>query len=338
MKTILRLFVLFGFILVIPGIYSFSQVSISTDNSEPDNSAMLDVKSTGKGFLPPRMTLVQRDAIPSPVEGLMVYCTNCSADGTGLLCIYQGGKWKNIMLNCIPSAPTEGTHVPSSCQIEWHWNAVSGATGYRAGGTNDYASAGDMGNVTTGTQTGCMPNTPYLAYVWAYNGCGHSAVTIMSCQTLAGGFCIGQSYGGGIIFYIDGSGVHGLIAATSDQSTGAEWGCDFIPIPGTETAIGTGQANTTAIVIGCTTSGIAAQICDALDLNGYTDWFLPSKDEINQMYIHKDVIGGFGDNYYWCSSENHGETPTAYYDHFDHGGQGWTNKYNSYHVRAVRAF
>ena len=55
-----------------------AQVAISTDGSSPDNSAMLDVKSTGKGFLLPRMTQAQRDAIPNPAEGLMIYQTNNS--------------------------------------------------------------------------------------------------------------------------------------------------------------------------------------------------------------------------------------------------------------------
>jgi Protein of unknown function (DUF1566) len=338
MKTILRLFVLFGFILVIPSICSFSQVGINTDNTAPDNSAMLDVKSTTKGFLPPRMTLLQRNAIPSPAAGLIVYCTDCNDDGSGVISIYLGDKWKNIMIDCIPSAPTEGTHVPTSCQITWNWNAVDGATGYRAGGENNYATSGDMGNVTTATQTGCTPNTPYTAFVWAYNGCGASTATTMSSTTTAGGsLCIGQYYEGGIIFYIDGTGLSGLIAAESDQSTGAQWGCDATHIV-TGEGIGSGQTNTTNIVSGCSTAGIAARICDQLDLNGYTDWFLPSKDEINQMYIQKDLIGGFGDGYFWCSTESPSETATAYYDHFDHGGQGWTNKYNSYRVRAIRAF
>jgi hypothetical protein len=57
-----------------------AQVGISIDSSAPDNSAMLDVKSNSKGFLLPRMTRVQRDVIDGPVNGLMVFCTDC---GTG---------------------------------------------------------------------------------------------------------------------------------------------------------------------------------------------------------------------------------------------------------------
>ena len=73
----------------------FAQVGINTDSSDPNNSAMLDVKSNSKGFLPPRMTFVQRNAIPDPVEGLMVYCTNCNADGTGGTISFSARKMEN---------------------------------------------------------------------------------------------------------------------------------------------------------------------------------------------------------------------------------------------------
>ena len=339
MKTILRLFVLFGFILVIPSICSFSQVAINTDNSQPDNSAMLDVKSTNKGFLIPRMTHDERNAILNPHEGLMVYCTNCNADGTGLLSMYQGDSWKNFMLDCTPSSPTAGTHVPSSCQIEWHWIAVSGATGYRASSTNDYASAGDMGNVTTGTQPDLVPGNSYLVYVWAYNACGHSAATTLSSQTLPD-YGIGQNCGGGIVFYIDVTGDHGLIAATSDQNTGAPWGCSGTHIVGTGTAIGTGQANTNAIVSGCLTAGIAARVCnDFVYYSGgteYNDWFLPSQLELNEMYIQKTVIGGFSGSFYWSSSEY--DASNAWTQDFSNGNQNSNSKAGTAHVRAVRAF
>jgi hypothetical protein len=72
---------------------AYAQVAITTDNTATDNSAMLDVKSTVKGLLPPRMTFAQRNAIVSPAIGLMVICTNCNADGTEVMSMYLGGKW-----------------------------------------------------------------------------------------------------------------------------------------------------------------------------------------------------------------------------------------------------
>lgn len=147
---------------------------------------------------------------------------------------------------------------------------------------------------------------------------------------------IGQSFGGGIIFYLDGTGQHGLIAATADQSASALWGCYGILIGGTATAIGTGQANTTAIINGCNTAGIAARICDDLVLNGYSDWFLPSKDELNQMYAQRTVIGNLEYRSYWSSSEE--SVNYAWFQYFNGSNQFNDPKNTNYFVRAVRAF
>ena len=149
-------------------------------------------------------------------------------------------------------------------------------------------------------------------------------------------FVLGQSYGGGIIFYIDGTGLHGLIAAPSDQGSGdITWGCSGISIPGTSWSIGTGQYNTMLIVLGCSELGIAARICDNLELNGYSDWFLPSSDELYLMYLQKDAIGAFGTQY-WCSSEY--DADDAWVLDFYSGYNEAIDKSSLPSVRAVRAF
>ena len=147
---------------------------------------------------------------------------------------------------------------------------------------------------------------------------------------------IGSSYAGGIVFYTDGAG-HGLVCAETDLGY-KSWGCNGTPIGGTSEAINTGAANTNAIVSGCTEAGIAAKLCYDLSLNGYTDWYLPSLDELHLMYknLHTQGLGHFGDDIYWSSSE--GSYYHAWSEDFYSGDQDIDNKYTSNWVRAVRAF
>ena len=147
---------------------------------------------------------------------------------------------------------------------------------------------------------------------------------------------IGDTHQGGIIFWLDGNG-GGLVAASFDQSSSAEWGCDETLISGADgTAIGTGAQNTIDIEVGCTTYGTAADICVRQALGGYSDWFLPSKDELNEMHLNKVAIGGLSGNTHWSSTEV--GISTASNQMLDTGFQGYYGKNQNYDVRAVRAF
>ena len=132
--------------------------------------------------------------------------------------------------------------------------------------------------------------------VWTTTGCPQVNV-----------YTIGdRGPGGGIVFSLtDATGLHGLEAAPVDQTTGIVWGCSGVSVSGTGTAVGTGKANTTAIKAKCGT-GTAAQSAAGYSLNGKTDWYLPSNDELALLYLQKAVVGGFADGlkgYYWSSAE-----------------------------------
>ncbi len=202
--------------------------------------------------------------------------------------------------------------------------------------SNSHSTDGSGTGSFESNLTGLTLNTLYYVRAYATNSIGTAYGNQVSYTTTSSVFSIGQNYGGGIIFYIDGTGLHGLISSTTDQSTGAAWGCFGTEIAGISTAIGTGQSNTTAIVNGCSEAGIAARICNDLVLNGYEDWFLPSKDELNLMYQQRTVIGNFTSGCYWSSSQYY--SVWAWYQYFGLGGQDNTYKNYQYCVRAIRAF
>lgn len=182
MKTIYFLLLL---VAILSGSVS-AQVSINTDNSAPAPSAMLDVKSTSKGFLPPRMTKIQRDAISAPAEGLVVICTDCGYNNRTMISMFLNGSWQNFVPTTdVLSAPVPGTHIPYSDSIVWNWNAVPGAIGYKWGFTNVLSSAIDVGNALSKTEAGLNWSTSYTRYLWAYNDAGVSvSVSLTESTTL----------------------------------------------------------------------------------------------------------------------------------------------------------
>ena len=105
----------------------------------------------------------------------------------------------------------------------------------------------------------------------------------------------------------------------------------------TGTALGTGNSNTNAAVNVYGSGSYAAKLCYDLVLNGYSDWYLPSRDEMSKMILNKTAIGGFSSANYWSSTEFSGLN--AYYSNFTSGSANLTGAKNSVaNVRAVRSF
>ncbi len=174
-----------------------------------------------------------------------------------------------------------------------------------------------------------------------------SASCVVTVVASARGYAIGDTGpAGGIVFYDKGSVSDGwryLEAAPSDQSTNIQWYNGTNISVSTGTAIGTGKANTAAIIAAQGSGSYAASLCKNLSLGGYSDWFLPSKDELSLMYTNLNLkaagLGGFGGQWLWASSQNEGDGTCAWTQRISDGYQNdGSYKNNSYFVCACRAF
>src|SRR4051812_33284301 len=126
MQKLLLLSIIFIGLFICPNTFVFAQgVGINPSGNTPDPSAIFDVSSTTKGQLMPRMTTGQRDAISSPAEGLQIFNTT-----TKCFEAYVYSAWSTVACPCPAIAsPATAAHTPSTTQIVWNWNTVSGVTG-----------------------------------------------------------------------------------------------------------------------------------------------------------------------------------------------------------------
>ncbi len=194
---------LFSAILLLATQILSAQVAISTDGSDPDPSAMLDVISANKGFLPPRMTDEERDAIPNPASGLIIFNTS--------VLTWQG--WNSVSWinfdgsSCIPAAPgaISGSTVllPNAAGEVYSISAVPNATSYDWTVPSDAVITAGQGTtsitVTFGIEVGNVS-------VRSSSGCGNSIYTdlsvscipvppvFLSGNTVVGSYASGEVY------------------------------------------------------------------------------------------------------------------------------------------------
>ena len=182
-------------------------------------------------------------------------------------------------------------------------------------------------------------------------------VLIANLQSEINKLCtVGAFWGGGVVFYRFSPGdagyvsgeTHGLIAALEDQSSAIWWSSSLTILTGAAgTAVGTGSANTDAIIAAhvTTATSYAAGLARAYTGGGYTDWFLPSQDAFNEMYLNRATINttavansgsSFATSYYWSSTENYSNR--AVIVNFANNSQSVYWKTGTAYVRAIRAF
>ena len=355
-----KLFILVAIFTAVAGMAQ--SVGINADGSAANATAILDLKSTTKGLLPPRMTYAQRQAISSPATGLMIYCTDCGAGGQAQ--VYNGTAWVNMIggeatnqpptvasttaaSNIFNTSATSGGNITNDFGTSITARGVCWSTSQNPTTANSKTTESGTTGSFTSSFSGLTSSTLYYVRAYATNAAGTSYAAQVSFTTT--NLQIGDSYQGGKIAYIlqpgdpgyDANVSHGLIAAPSDQGTEVPWGCEGLHIGGAfGLAIGTGNQNTINIMDGCGTAGIAARLCGDLELGGYSDWYLPSEDELYKLYLNQVAIGGFASAYYWSSSQVSSYQAMIKWMSFTHSGNQFniTDKNDAYRVRAIRAF
>jgi hypothetical protein len=172
-----------------------------------------------------------------------------------------------------------------------------------------------------------------------------TSTSTTTTTTTQAGYTIGQVALGGVIAYIlqpgdpgyDAGVQHGLVTTLASAELFAAWGCQGTLITGADgTAIGTGNQNTIDIMADCATPGIAARLCGNLNTGGYSDWYLPSQNELNALYTNRVAIGGFQNDNYFSSTESDGDY--AFGQSFIDGSQTTFEKDLPLYVRAIRSF
>ena len=340
---------------------TYAQVGINIET--PDASAVLDVTSTTAGFLMPRMTNAQRQAISNPAAGLQVFVTDFEG---GRFMFYDGTEWGTLSFTeKRPDAPTIGTATAVSGEATVPFTAPSSDGGSAITSYTATSSPGDFTGTISQSGSGSIivsgltNGTAYTFTVTATNAIGTSLASAVSNSVVIPQPQLGDFYGGGVIYYlfVDGQTgyvageTHGLIAAVEDQSSGIQWyNGSNVTTGAADQTIGAGSANTDAIINaqGATSTSYAAGLARAYTGGGYTDWFLPSRNEAYQMFINKALINNTAaansgsdlteDAEYWSSSEKNNNVTLAYWFEISNGSSGVTSKGTTYNVRAVRAF
>ena len=290
----------------------------SIGQSTLDTSAVLDVNSTTQGFLPPRMTQAQRDAIYSPAAGLIVWCTDCGTNG--LFSAYNGTGWSELQLtNTTGTVPTVNTYPVVSFGYS---SATVGGEVLLSGGSSVLAkglcySKSPNPNITdfntsTDTGNGAMSyfinnlDSNSIYYVRAYaqnaNGIAYGSQQTFTTKTV---LAVGDTFGGGIVAYLlDGDDVgyvngeqHGIIISQFDYygtavpfgycASNSYSGYPFIQsnpliIDSTKTsnALLSGHRNTRAIMNACSYPYNIISLIDSYSVNGYSDWVVPSYHDL----------------------------------------------------------
>lgn len=204
------------------------------------------------------------------------------------------------------------------------------------------------------TASAIRSEIPSLEHYATYADVGDTASQIREEIPQVQTYSVGDFAHGGIVFWVDESGQHGLVCAKEDQNSGAVWyNGTFTDTEAHGDGVYAGEMNTMLIISnqGSDSYTYAAGMCanyEVMENNTtYGDWYLPSLEELKLMYQQKDVIdsvavanGGsaLSESFYWSSTEVEADNEQAWSYNFLAGSSSDTYKYTSSYVRAIRSF
>jgi len=316
-------------------------VAINLTGVAADSSAILDISSNDKGLLIPRMTTAQRlliNPLGMTQKGLMVFDVTLN-----MFFFWDGVSW---VVAIGPQGVTGATGGVGATGATGGVGAtgpvgVTGATG-GVGATGPVGVTGATGGVGATGPVGATGATGQMGLTGTVGATGMTGAT-----GFTGGYpvhFIGEVYGGGIVFFVYDDGQHGLIVCDTNLSSNMRWYAGTsIDVMSRADGLGAGKTNTSIIIsrlgIGDGAS-YAALLCSnySVTFGGvtYGDWYLPSKYELDLLFLQKDSIGGFSASNYWSSTET--QINGAWLQNFISGIQYDHSKWDSWCVRAIRSF
>jgi len=157
-----------------------------SSNGGPDPIYQWKVNGVGEGANNPAFSWI-------PENQDQVVCEVTSS----LLCVLENPVQSEVITitvdNGPPGSPEVGEHVASENQISWNWINIGNSQGFKWNSTNNYATALDLGDATTFTESNLECNSHYTRFLWSYNGCSHTGPVQMTKATTTCTFICGQS-------------------------------------------------------------------------------------------------------------------------------------------------
>ena len=342
-----------------------AQVGVGVPAGDIHPSAELEVKSTTKGFLPPRMTNAERNSIATPATGLLIYQTDAVANNPAGLYFYDGTAWRNG-IGAQGEVGPKGDKGETGAQGLQGANGLPGAAGPKgdaglnglpgaAGSKGDKGDRGDTGaqgvqgtqgqntlakTTTEAAGANCITGGVKIEYGFDANNSGtlddaeiNPALTKYVCNGIQGP--IGEK---GLKGDVGPKGDQGGV--TSKIYTIGLWpelgGYVFkISADGTHGLVAETQDQSVASSWYLAQDAISNPVNHSTNGKKFMDWRLPTQYELNEMYLQKGVVGGFANDVYWSSTE-YGDF--AWLQDFGNGYQGNFKMGNYNYVRSVRAF